>query len=389
MHPVLNNLSRRRFLQASAAAASLAIGPFAVGQKPGTAEPTWHNVEDWGVEGRGFDDTAKYYDRLPARAEKRVRQPVWDLSRHSAGMATRFKTNSDSIHVRYRLSRDQLAMPHMPATGVSGVDLYARDDTPDANKTINPKEPWRWAAVAMPRSQSVTTRLVQGVRPLAGGAPRDYLLYLPLYNGIESLEIGVSNNATLEGAPPRDEKPIVFYGTSIMHGACASRPGMSISSILGRRLGRPTINLGFSGNGTMDASMGEFLVELDPAVYAIDCLPNMNGQQVTQRCRALVEQLQTARPQTPILLVEDRINTGGWLRNGAAKFHRENHAALKTAYQQMVADGVANLHYLDGTDLLGGDGEAATDGSHPNDMGMVRYADAYEPVLRNLLASND
>ena len=164
---------------------------------------------------------------------------------------------------------------------------------------------------------------------------------------------------------------------------------MSISSILGRRLGRPTINLGFSGNGTMDASMGEFLVELDPAVYAIDCLPNMNGQQVTQRCRALVQQLQTARPKTPILLVEDRVNTGGWLRSGVAKFHRENHAALKTAYQQMVADGVANLHYLGGTGLLGGDGEAATDGSHPNDMGMVRYANAYEPVLRNLLVAND
>ena len=277
----------------------------------------------------------------------------------------------------------------MPATGVSGVDLYAFDGLPTASQTSNSKDVWRWAAVAMPRSQEVTTQLLKLVRPPAGDAPRDYLLYLPLYNGIESLEIGVDRQSQFEGVAPRQEKPIVFYGTSIMQGACASRPGMSISSILGRRLDRPVINLGFSGNGTMEASVGEFLVELDPAVYVIDCLPNMSGPQVRERCQALVAQLRQKHPATPILLVADRVNAGAWLRKGGEQFHQSNRNALQAAYRRMGAEGCGNLHYLDAKNLIGSDGEATTDGSHPSDLGMVRYADAYEPVLRRLLAAND
>ncbi|MCH2181583.1 MAG: SGNH/GDSL hydrolase family protein [Mariniblastus sp.] len=385
MHLLSSRPTRRRFLEASAALSTLAFSPLAWRDQNQTDEITWYNAQEWGVEGKGFADTARYYDRLPARAEAQVRKAVWDLSRHSSGMSTRFKTNARSIHVRYRLSSQQLAMPHMPATGVSGVDLYARDEASGGAQDLPGR--WRWAAVAMPRSQEVSTRLIRLIRPRANDAARDYLLYLPLYNGIESLEIGVDKQAQFTGVAPRPEKPIVFYGTSIMHGACASRPGMSISSILGRRLDRPVINLGFSGNGTMETSVGEFLVELDPAIYVIDCLPNMNAQQVKERCQALVDQLRQKRPKTPILLVADRVNAGAWLRTGSEEFHQGNRQALQAEYRQMVAEGRDNLHYLDGQELIGKDGEATTDGSHPSDLGMVRYADAYEPVLRRLLAA--
>ena len=87
----------------------------------------WFDASDWSIEGKGWTDTSSPYDRLPTKAEKMVRKPVWDLSRHSAGMMTRFATNSNEIRVRYRLTKTKLAMPHMPATGVSGVDLYADD----------------------------------------------------------------------------------------------------------------------------------------------------------------------------------------------------------------------------------------------------------------------
>ena len=378
MQPTFNRLSRRRFLKTSAAASALTISPLAIGQESATAQPTWHNVEEWGLEGKGYNDTAHYYDRLPARAQQQVRNAVWRLSQHTAGMVARFKTDSDEIHVRYRLTQEQLEMPHMPATGVSGVDLYAYDYSPQRDSS----SPWRWAATTKPGNQSVETRLIHDIPPRHNGAMREYLLYLPLYNGVESLEIGVPDNALLTGVAPRNIKPMVFYGTSIMQGACASRPGMAIPSILSRHLNRPSINLGFSGNGTMEASVGKFLAELDPAVYVIDCLPNMNGKQVAERCQALVKLLREARPKTPILLVEDRVNAGAWLRNGAPQFHQKNHAALKTAYKQMVADGTPHLHYLAGANLLGADGEATTDGSHPNDLGMLRYAEAYKKVLQ-------
>lgn len=341
---------------------------------PGTPQLLWHNPEDWGIAGKGFEDTKNYYDRLPARAEQTVRKPVWDLSRHSAGMSVRFKTDSAEIHVRYQLTGSNLAMPHMPATGVSGVDLYA----------LNDQKQWRWVSVVKPTRQQIESRIVGGLRKPASGL-REFRVYLPLYNGVKKLEIGVSGDSRFEPVSPPPGKPIVFYGTSIMQGACASRPGMAIPAILGRRLGCPTLKLGFSGNGRMEKEVGKYLCELDPSVFVIDCLPNMNAQAVTQSCVPLVVQLRRSRPNTPILLVEDRINTGAWIRTGAIEHHASNHSALKTAFEQLSIRGVERIHYLSGSDLLGPDGEATTDGSHPSDLGMVRYADAYETVLKKLL----
>lgn len=335
----------------------------------------WYDVRSWGVEGKGWQDTARYYDRFPSKAQGKVRDAVWGLSRHSAGMLARFETDAPEIHARYTLFSANLAMPHMPATGVSGVDLYARDEDGED----------RWLAVARPAAQQVNQRLAANIDPRPRGGRRLFTVYLPLYNGVESLEIGVPEGASFRPLAPRKQKPIVFYGTSIMHGACASRPGMSISGILGRRLDRPTINLGFSGNGQMEKEVGDLLVELDPAVYAIDCLPNMTPEMVAQRTEPLVRQLRAARPDTPILLVEDRTFTNAAFQ----KSHRDNHArrreALRQAYERLRKDGVKHLAYLAGDDLLGADGEAATDGSHPSDLGFVRYADAYEPALKKLI----
>ena len=335
----------------------------------------WYDVTTWGVEGKGFTDTQRYFDRLPSRAESSVRSAVWSLSRDSAGMVAHFQTDAATIHVRYTLFKDRLDMPHMPATGVSGLDLYAQDDDGQ----------YRWLNVVKPTQQTVHQQLVSGLAP----GRRQYMLYLPLYNGVESLEIGVPKEAGFTPISPRKEKPIVFYGTSIMHGACASRPGMSITAIVGRRLNRPVINLGFSGNGKMEKNVGDFLVELDPAVYVIDCLPNMNGSDVAQNTEPLVRQLRQARPDAPILLVEDRTYTNARFLPSSRQRHQTSRAALKAAYEALVADGVKHLYYLEGDILLGADGEAATDGSHPNDLGMMRYADAYENALRPILAKSE
>jgi lysophospholipase L1-like esterase len=160
---------------------------------------------------------------------------------------------------------------------------------------------------------------------------------------------------------------------------------MSITGILGRRLNRPVINLGFSGNGRMDAEVVELLAELDPCIYAIDCLPNMVGDQVAQRTEPLIRRLREARPQTPILLVEDRTYTNAGFHKSSRERHAGARAALRKAYEDSLAAGVKDVSYLEGESLLGDDGEAATDGSHPNDLGMVRYADGYEKALRTIL----
>jgi len=380
MHSVAG-MGRREFLSRSVAGLAAACLPvrwaFAADAPTAVNDAiAWHDVREWGVEGKGWSDTARYFDRLPARAESRVRAAVWNLSRHSAGMLVRFRTDAPALHARYSLLSGSLAMPHMPATGVSGLDLYARDEQGRD----------RWLAVARPDAQQMNLVLAADIDALPNSNLRLYTVYLPLYNGTESLEIGVPAGCRFEPVAPRTDKPLVFYGTSIMHGACASRPGMSITGILGRRLDRPVINLGFSGNGRMEAEVGELLAELDPSVYVIDCLPNMTGSEVAERAEPLVRQLRAARPECPILLVEDRTYTYAPFRRSARDRHTSSRAALKNAYQKLVDAGCGRLYYLTGDPLLGDDGEAATDGSHPSDLGMMRYADAYEKVLREILA---
>jgi len=333
----------------------------------------WHDVTQWGVEGRAWEgqERKRWFDRFPAKAEGRVTSAVWNLSRHSAGMMVRFKSNSNAIHARWKLLSSRLGMPHMPPSGVSGLDLYARDD----------KGKWRWAAATRPNKQEMQAALLTGIAP----GMREYAIYLPLYNGTESLEIGVSKGSKFESLAPRSAKPLVFYGTSITHGACASRPGMAHPSILGRRLEIPVINIGFSGNGKMHEEVGDLMVDVDAACYIIDCLPNMNAAMVTERCVPLVNQLRKFRPDTPIVLVEDRRFANSWLVPGRSKFHDDNHEALRKAYEQLKSVGVKHLYYLGGDDLLGDDAEGTTDASHPNDLGFVRQADAFEPVLRRAL----
>jgi hypothetical protein len=285
-------------------------------------------------------------------------------------MMVRFKTDATAIHVHYKATKANLAMPHMPATGVSGVDLYARDD----------QGKWKWVQVVRPTNQEVKSEVIKGLAP----GWREYAAYLPLYNGVEFLNIGVEKGSKFEGQSPR-EKPVVFYGTSITHGACASRPGMVHTAILGRRLDLPVVNLGFSGNGRMDEAVGTYLVQVDAAAYVIDCLPNMGPADVTAKCVPLVKQLRKAKPETPIVLVEDRRFTNDWILPTKQKFHTENHAALKAAFDSLQAEGVKHLHYIPGDHLYGDDTEGATDASHANDLGFMRQADVFEPVLRKAL----
>jgi lysophospholipase L1-like esterase len=331
----------------------------------------WYNVQDWGVEGKGWSDTKRYYDRFPGKAEGVVRDAVWGLSRHSAGMAARFKTDATTISTRYTLLSKNVAMPHMPATGVSGVDLYARNDAGQL----------RWLGITRPKEQTFQGQLAGGMEPKL----REYMAYLPLYNGVESLEIGVPQGAAFEPLVPRNQKPIVFYGTSILHGGCASRPGMAFPAIVGRRLDRPVINLGFSGNGKMEAEVGQLLAELDAAAYVIDCLPNMAADEVAQRAEPLVRQLRAAHPDAPIVLVEDRTYGDAAFVPQQQQRNATSRAALKDVYARLVADGVKGLAYIEGNQLLGDDDEATVDGSHPSDLGMMRQADVLIPVLRPLV----
>ena len=337
------------------------------------SDTLWYDLRLVDVEGRGWTDTKAFYDRLPARAEGVVREAVWNLSRNSAGLCARFVTDATTIQARWTLTSEKLAMPHMPATGVSGLDLYVKHEGR-----------WRWLAVGFPTEQTSRVSLVSGLPP----GQREFLLYLPLYNGVSSVEIGLPKDAKLAKADPYgagNRKPIVFYGTSITQGGCASRPGMVHTAILQRRLNFPVINLGFSGNGKMEPEMATLFAELDPAVYVLDCLPNMSAAEVTERFEPFVEVLRKAHPETPILIVEDRSYTDSFLIAAKRQRNTDSRAALRAAFKRLTSAGTKHLTYLAGEDLLGDDGEGTVDSSHPTDLGFVRQADAFEKALLPLL----
>ena len=177
----------------------------------------------------------------------------------------------------------------------------------------------------------------------------------------------------------------MLFRSSITQGGCASRPGMVHTAIIQRHLNYPVINLGFSGNGKMEPEVASLLAELDPSVFVIDCLPNMTGPEVAQRAENLVKTVRAARPNTPILLVEDRTFTNAHLVPSKMQHHKTSRAALRAAFDKLTAAGTKNLHYLTGDDLLGDDTEGTVDSSHPTDLGFLRQAEAFKKSLVPLL----
>ncbi len=363
----------------------LILCPFAKGQDAGAnPEFLWWNPATATfpvLEGQAWPpETQNFYDRLPARAEGAVRKPVWYLSQESSGLMLRFRANSDQIKIRYVVGRRQ-AMQHMPATGVSGVDLYAISSDGDP----------RWCATRPVFGDTITYHY-KNIEPndRYHKLGREYRLFLPLYNTVEWLEIGVPDSTLFTPLPARTDLPIVAYGTSIMQGACASRPGMTWPAILSRKMDRPLINLGFSGNGRLEPEVLAMVGEIEAKAYVLDCLPNLTNQNDypldTTKTRILnaVRDLRRRHPTTPIVLAEHAGYTDEAINPTRRKSYFEPNEVLRTAFAQLQAEGIGNLYLIPKSDF-NQDQETMVDGTHPNDLGMMRYAEGYEKHLRTIL----
>lgn len=321
------------------------------------SELLWYDAGDLLVEGKGWDDTENFWERLPARAKGNVPEAVWKLSKHTAGLCVRFITDSRTIGAIWDGGG---AMYHMAATGNSGLDLYMKET-----------DGWRFIAVGKPLEQ----RTMKVLKEELPGTSQEYLLYLPLYNDVTELKIGIDEGASIAPAEKRKTRPILFYGTSITQGGCASRCGMCHPALLGRWLDREVINLGFSGAGKMEPVMADLVAEQNPEIFVLECLPNMTTQMVTERIRPFVHALRKAHPETPILLVENPYNHGDTAGN----------VALRKEYEILKKENVKNLCYLEGEKLLPGPENGTVDGVHPTDLGFYRMAVAFRPVIKEIL----
>ena len=329
------------------------------------------------IDGRGWHQgLASPYDRFPASAEKDIRAAVWNLSRNSAGQYIGFKTNSSSVTVRYVVKGAQ-SMPHMPATGVSGVDLYAKDV--EGN--------WRWAKGNYSFGDTITYRFNS---MLLSQAIETFRLYLPLYTSVQWMQIGVPEGKLFEALPISQEKPIVAYGTSIMHGACATRPGLAWTNILGRKLNSTIINLGFSGNGQLEPPVIDLINSIDAKLYILDCMPNLTlrdqfpATEIEKRIRNSVASLQQKNPHIPIILAEHCCGVDGMNMDSvmASRYKAASEIAAEV-YHKMKKEGVRDIYLLTAA-AIGFTTESTVDGTHPNDIGMMQYAEAYEKLISKI-----
>ena len=315
------------------------------------------------------------YNRMPDRAEKTIRKAVWDLSKHTAGMSIAFRSDAPQIKIRYQVS-GSFSMPHMPSTGVSGVDMYATD--------IDGERHWCSARYAFRDTVTYTYNKLSYGQSAAQGF--EYELYLPLYNNVKWLEVGVPEGHKLQFIPASQEKPIVLYGTSIAQGACASRPGMAFGNIIGRKLEHPVVNLGFSGNGQMEPEVFDLLAEIDAQLFILDNMPNMGGDRLPKIYERTINGVQKIREKTnaPILFVEHYTNSHIGTSIEEESGYKKNNLELRKAYRTLKEEGVQNLHFLS-EEELGLTQDCSVEGWHPNDLGMQVYADAYVPKIKEIL----
>lgn len=328
------------------------------------------------VHGQAWNNELKgSYHRLPQRAESIVRKPLWDLSTNSAGLSIVFRTNATDIRVRYQINGD-FSMPHMPATGKSGVDLYATDGNGCQ----------RWCAARYAFGDTIRynySNISYVTNPEYG---HEYQLFLPPYSELKWLEIGVPEGSDFSFEPVSKEKPIVIYGTSIAQGACASRPGMVWGNIINRKMQHPVINLGFSGNGRLESELFDLLTEIDAKLFIIDNMPNMTNDRTSliyERATAGIRKLRE-KSDAPILLVEHNGYGNELSSLEAESSYRKTNIELRKAYKDLQAEGIKNLYYLT-KEEIGFHQDAMVEGVHPSDLGMQIYADAYISKIKEIL----
>ncbi len=327
----------------------------------------FRSARDFRIVGKGFTDTESFYDRLPASVKEGCREELWTLSTNSAGIAIRFRTNSTTIGVKWTV-RQQMNMGHMTTVGIRGVDLYRLTD-----------DGWRHVNSGRPSAKSKENSGVLISNMASEYA--EYMLYLPLYDGVSDVQIGVDRGAVIEQpavATPRADRSVVFYGTSITQGGCANRAGMCYSSILSRDMDFEAINLGFSGNARCDLYIAEAMARLNPTAYFLDFVPNCTAKMIEERAIEFIEVIRKAHPTTPIIMIDS-------YKFPPSQFNLEQRSQLeaKTVEMRKVAEHFKrdkNFYFYEGASY--NDDECSVDGAHLTDLGFKAMADHYKKLLK-------
>lgn len=323
------------------------------------------------VEVSGFPwlDRERRFCRLPVDALPDMSDSVRRLAWCTSGGMARFRSDSRTIAIQVELA-EVVDMPHMPRSGNSGFDIYVGSGT--EKRFVN-------AARPPMNERAYETVLVDG----QDGGMREWTLNFPVYNGVNRVVLGLDPGARVEPPSPfSDEKPLLFYGSSITHGACASRPGNTYPNILSRWLDVKLINFGFSGSARAEPAMARLIATVDMRVFVMDYDHNApNADYLTQTHEAFFRIVRDARPELPVVIVSSpsiNANPSRWM---------ERREIIRGTYENALERGDTGVWFVDGETLFGdSDQDACTvDGVHPNDLGFLRMAKAIRPSVEAAL----
>ncbi len=340
------------------------------------------NALEYRMINKGFDNTLTPYTRIPAYLKDSImkypkREALWDRSRNSSGIAIRFASNSERIGIRYNLTWN-FHMAHMADTGIKGTDLYIMND--DGKwEYVNTNRPYK--------KDSIQTKIYADGLPTDG--MREYMIYLPLYDGVNWMEIGVDSASVIQKPilnNPRKEKKVVFYGTSILQGGCATRTGMVATSMIQRDLNVECVNLGFSGEGKMDNFMALAMAEIpDVVAYVLDPIPNCTKDMCKNLTYGFVKTLREKRPDVPIIMVEGPMYSYTKYDKFTKNYLAQKNDEYRKNYEKLKAENPKNLYYVTCEGLSGYDNEGTVDGIHFTDIGFRAYADKLNAVLKDIV----
>ena len=345
----------------------------------------YEDASKFRIINKGWDNTSEPYTRLPQAYMDSCRKDQKWLYDHSSGIAVRFATDSKRIAAQWNL-KNNFHMQHMAMTGIKGTDLYRLNE--ETGK-------WEYVNTARPQEKNFKADSIQSKLYVdyMDGEMHEYMIYLPLYDGINWLQIGVDSAAQLiqpQVDNPRSMGKIVVYGTSIQQGGCASRTGMVPTAMIQRDFNLECVNLATSGQARMDFYIAEAMASIEDAIcYVLDPVPNCTKDRCDTATYDFVKILRTLRPEVPIIMVDGLMYPYTRHDSYHAEYLPQKNECFRRGFDEHVAENAKGMYYMTHEGQTGPDMEGTVDGIHLTDYGFRAYADLLEIHLKEALDDTD
>ena len=343
-----------------------------VGSAMAKTELKWVDGTDLNICGHTIRNAENPYSRINAEAYGFKNNAILRYSHYSTGLYVMFKTNSSQISAEWNVASVKIRDNMTPIVQL-GVDLYVKQ---------NGK--WRFCSVGRVSTNPKVTTYKKSLVKNMDNSEKEFMLYLPLWSEITDLKIGIDKGAEIMAIPSPYKHRVVSYGTSTLHAASPSRPGMAPLARLSRQLGVDFVNFSYSGQGKMEMESAEVLADCETDAIICYCFGNTTAQQVEERVDAFVERLVKAHPDKAIIFMPPYLN-GAYHMDLKKRAKSINKREVITKKMTAITKKYKNVYFINVKDSCGTDLEASIDNSHPNDLGFDRILKSYGPKIAKIL----